>query len=107
MTGALAAASAAALLALAAAGCGGGGSDDATSTEAPATSTQPKAAGGIGLEKIGDFDSPLYVTQPPGSNDLYVVEREGRVKIVRDGKTLGEPFINISNQVSTEVEQGL
>ena len=29
------------------------------------------------LEKIGDFDQPTYVAQPPGSNDLYVVEQGG------------------------------
>ncbi|UJR80876.1 PQQ-dependent sugar dehydrogenase [Sandaracinus amylolyticus] len=42
------------------------------------------------------FSSPLYVTQPPGSDDLYVVERGGRVRIVRDGDVLETPFLNVS-----------
>ena len=103
-----AAAAAASILVLAAAGCGGDdGGETGKATTRASTSTTPAAAGGVKLEKVGDFESPLYVTQPPGSDDLYVVERDGRVKIVRDGETLGDPFLDISDQVSTDVEQGL
>ena len=34
--------------------------------------------GGVRLQKIGDFDQPVYVTQPPGDDqDLFVVEQTG------------------------------
>ena len=58
--------------------------------------------------KIGEFDQPDYVAQPPGSTDLYVVERPGRIQIVRDGRTLDEPALDIADQVSDSgQEQGL
>ena len=60
------------------------------------------------LQKLGDFDQPLYVTQPPGDDlDLFVVEKTGRVQVVRDGQRLSEPFLDVSDQVSTGSEQGL
>jgi glucose/arabinose dehydrogenase len=47
------------------------------------------------------------VTQPPGGEDLYVVEQPGRVRIVRDGRTLPDPALDIADQVSDSGEQGL
>jgi glucose/arabinose dehydrogenase len=59
------------------------------------------------LEKIGDFDQPVYVTQAPGSDDLYVVEKGGTVRIVRDGKVESGSALDIRAEVATESEQGL
>jgi glucose/arabinose dehydrogenase len=62
----------------------------------------------VRLEKLGDFDQPLYLTQPPGERrDLFVVEKTGRIIIVRDGQPLATPFLDLSEQVSTGFEQGL
>ncbi len=100
-------------LTLAVSGCGGDsdeggeGTDPAAQTSTAAERTSGAGGGGVKLEKVGDFDSPVYVTQPEGSSDLYVVERGGAVKIVRDGEMLPEPFFDISEEVSTDVEQGL
>lgn len=44
----------------------------------------------------GSFSSPVQVVQPPGSTDLYVVERAGLVRIVRAGMILPTPFLDIS-----------
>ena len=88
------------------AGCGGGGGS--SSTSATTAQGQPAPAGGKPtLEKIGDFDQPTYVAQPPGSNDLYVVEQGGSVRIVRDGQVLSEPALDITDQVTNNGEQGL
>jgi glucose/arabinose dehydrogenase len=58
--------------------------------------------------EIGMFDQPVYVAQPPGErDDLYVVEKGGRVVLVRDGEALPQPFLDISGEVSTGAEQGL
>jgi glucose/arabinose dehydrogenase len=35
------------------------------------------------------------VTQPPGSTDLYVVERAGTIRVVRGGTILERPFLDI------------
>jgi glucose/arabinose dehydrogenase len=87
-----------------AAGCGGGDDDAPPPTTA---SPQPPAGGQLRLEKLGDFDQPDYLAQAPGSDDLYVVERPGRLRIVRDGKTLSEPALDVTGQVADEGEQGL
>jgi glucose/arabinose dehydrogenase len=62
----------------------------------------------VRLSKIGTFDQPLYLTQPPGDHgDLFVVEKTGRVMVIRDGRPLSAPFLDLSGQVSSGSEQGL
>ncbi|MGH2957876.1 MAG: PQQ-dependent sugar dehydrogenase [Solirubrobacterales bacterium] len=102
------------LLCATVAGCGGDDAELVTEpTEEPATTATAPAgkigdgAGGVKLEKIGDFDQPLYLTQAPGAEDLYVVEQGGRVRIVRDGHTLDRPLLDLSDEVTAGGEQGL
>jgi glucose/arabinose dehydrogenase len=84
------------------AGCGGGSdSDGTTATAAP----QPQGSGQVKLAKVGDFEQPVYITQPPGSEDLYVVEREGTVRIVRDGQVVSTPALDISDRVTADGEE--
>ncbi len=96
-----------AIAALAVAGCGGGNDQPAETDDL--SPTTPPAGGKLALQPIaGDFGQAVYVTQPPGNGtDLYVVDRTGKVYIVRGGKKLGRPFLDISSKVSTDVEQGL
>ncbi len=91
------------------AGCGGGSnsSDAGTSTSTQATARGPAGNGPVRLEKIGDFDQPDYVAQPPGSDDLYVVEQGGTLRIVRGGRVVPRPALDISDQVTSGGEQGL
>jgi glucose/arabinose dehydrogenase len=95
------------------AACGGDSDESETETGAQLQQTQQQQeqqppSGELRLEKVGDFDEPDYITQPPGSQDLYVVEREGAVRIVRDGEAVSAPALDISDQVSSEgEEQGL
>ena len=46
------------------------------------------AAAAPQLVKIGDFDTPMYVTSPPGSSQLFVVEKGGAIKLVSGGTFL-------------------
>lgn len=56
----------------------------------------------------GTFSQPLFVTAAPGQPDLvYVVEKEGLVKVVENGVQLDEPFLDLTDIVSTTGEQGL
>ena len=75
------------------AACGGEGDEPAGSTPDPSAGAGVGAgdADGVRLQKLGDFDQPLYVTQPPGSEDLYVVEKPGRIRLVRDGQVGPSP----------------
>jgi glucose/arabinose dehydrogenase len=98
------------------AGCGGeDGGGTAANAPPPPKAGQDKGQlptgdgqGGVRLEKVGDFDQPLYVAQPPGDDrDLYVVEKTGRIQVVRDGQRMSKAFLDLSDQVSTGSEQGL
>jgi glucose/arabinose dehydrogenase len=63
--------------------------------------------GGVELEEIGEFEAPVFVTQPEGDDALYVVEQPGR--IIRVAPNGGQKvFLDISDKVLTEgAEQGL
>jgi glucose/arabinose dehydrogenase len=106
--------------ALALLGCGGSG-DRATArgpatpspvpdaTASPTPEATPAAARpGLRLQQIGTFDSPLYVTAPPGDRRrLFVVEQGGRVMVVRGGEKVDRPFLDITSRVQSGGEQGL
>ena len=54
------------------------------------------------------FDQPVYVTAAPGdATRLFVVEKTGRIVIVKDGALLPKPFLDISGKVTRGGEQGL
>ena len=84
------------LVALAAAGCGGSG--DASGQPVP----------GVKLVRIGTFSSPVYLTSPPGDrNRLFVVEQQGTIRELKDGRKLARPFLDIRSQVLAGGERGL
>ena len=83
-------------------GCGGG-SDAGT----PPT-TPPPGTDSVALRLVASgFDFPLYLTAPPGDARLFVVEKTGRIRIVRNGAVSPAPFLDISARVSSGGEQGL
>jgi glucose/arabinose dehydrogenase len=70
--------------------------------------TVESAQGAVRLQKVGTFDSPVYVTSPPRDNSrLFVVEQGGKVIVVKNGKPLGTPFLDVSDKITTGSEQGL
>src|SRR5438046_2437533 len=56
---------------------------------------------------VNGFTQPLYATQPPGSTDIYVVEKGGTIKIVRSGAILATPFLTVSDIAVLPDEGGL
>lgn len=56
----------------------------------------------IGIERIATgLEEPLYVTHAgDGSNRLFVVEKSGRVLILKGGAILEKPFLDISSKVA-------
>ena len=62
--------------------------------------------GGVALEEIGEFDAPVFVTQPVGDSSLYVVEQGGRIIQVKpSGKE--STLLDISDEITVGGEQGL
>ena len=67
-------------------------------------------ASGVHLAPVASgFDRPLFVTHAgDGSGRLFVVEQGGRIRIVRDGRILPRPFLDLSSRLdSSSGERGL
>jgi len=57
------------------------------------------SASGLGLEEVGSFDKPVYVTSDPSDAErLFVVEREGAIELVDHGAL--QPYVNLTASVS-------
>src|SRR5215207_8974871 len=79
---------------------------------APAQAAPPTGdgSGGVRYGQIGSFDEPTHVSHAPGRRNkglLFVAEKGGRVMVVRNGVTLAKPFLDLSDRVSENYEQGL
>ncbi len=62
----------------------------------------------VALASLGTFSSPLFVTSPPGDpSRIFVVERTGTVRVVKNGVVLPTPFIDVSDEISVDGERGL
>ena len=62
----------------------------------------------VHLLRIGSFAAPIYVAAPPGdASRVFVVERAGRIVVVRGGRKLRTPFLDIRGRVSEGGERGL
>jgi hypothetical protein len=69
----------------------------------------PPPTGGIGLQLVASgFQTPVLVTSPPTEpGRLFVVEKRGMVRVIKNGSLLPAPFLDIRARVSTGGEQGL
>jgi hypothetical protein len=56
---------------------------------------------------VSGLSQPLFLTAPSGDSRLFVIEREGRIRIVGNGTLLPTPFLDISDKVGTSGERGL
>jgi glucose/arabinose dehydrogenase len=93
--------------------CVGACASDGSDAEQPRTGAERPPAGGViaaqrgaRLLLLGRFDQPTYLAAPPGdTRRRFVVEREGRIVVVRGGRT--RPFLDIRDQVDSDGEGGL
>ncbi len=55
-----------------------------------------------------DLESAVFLTSPPDDHDrLFVVELRGRIRIVKNGVLLVEPFLDLTDRVVSGAERGL
>ena len=67
---------------------------------------KPQGGGGVALEEIGEFEDPVFVTQPKGDGALYVVEQTGQIiRVTPSGKK--STLLDISDEITAGGEQGL
>jgi glucose/arabinose dehydrogenase len=75
---------------------------------ASSASAAKQVAGGLRLVGIGTFRTPVHVTAPPGDpSRVMVVERNGRIRVVRGGEVQRTPFLDIRGRVIGGFERGL
>ncbi|HET8821958.1 MAG TPA: PQQ-dependent sugar dehydrogenase [Thermoleophilaceae bacterium] len=99
-------------LLLAFAGCTDDGGERTEATRPAGTPEQPTTAEPaqrrpVRLLPLGRFAQPTYITAPRGDRRRFVVEREGRIRVVQRGRILGRPFLDISDRVTSGGESGL
>ena len=75
----------------------------------PVVAEDPKRSTRVRATLVNDdLDSPSQITHAPGEPDrLYIVEREGLVRIVQNGKLLKEDLLDIRGHVGQKPSQGL
>ena len=68
----------------------------------------PAARAADQLVPVGDFAAPIFVASPPGDPArVFVVERAGVVRLIKDGVHQTTPFLDISSRVSVAGDGGL
>lgn len=68
----------------------------------------PASLDDITLEEIAVLEQPLDLASRPGDARLYIAEKTGRVRVVEpDGAVAADPFLDLSDRVSTDSERGL
>lgn len=79
----------------------------ATGTPAPAP-VPAESAAAPRLQRVGSFEQPLFVDAPPGDRSrAFVVEQTGKIRIIKGGKPLDRPFLDVSQKITAGGEQGL
>lgn len=95
-TGTILSAGCVALLAACASGSG-------TPTDGP-----PDGAVSVALQQVAaGLDFPVDLTAPANDARLFVVEKTGRIRLVKQNALLAAPFLDLSSLVSGGSEQGL
>ncbi|HXQ89258.1 MAG TPA: PQQ-dependent sugar dehydrogenase [Solirubrobacterales bacterium] len=96
------------MLTLALPACGSANDQDTTSGQSQRGGAAASASKGVALKRIGSFASPVEVTGAPGFPKLlFVVEQEGRVRVMSGGRKLARPFLDIRGLVGYGGERGL
>jgi glucose/arabinose dehydrogenase len=81
---------------------GGGRTETAQASDGAGTS------GSLRLARVANFDRPVEIRSAPGfSRLMFVVEQEGVIRVIRRGRKLSKPFLNIKSRVQDGGERGL
>jgi glucose/arabinose dehydrogenase len=68
----------------------------------------PQGRDGIVLEPVAaGLEAPVFLTAPAGDARLFVVEQPGRIRVIRNGRLLPRPYLDISAKVGYGGERGL
>jgi glucose/arabinose dehydrogenase len=81
----------------------------ATATPTPATPEPTNPLAAIRLETVASgLESPVdVVASDDGTGRIFVVEQGGRIRVVRGGDLVEQPFLDISERLTSGGERGL
>jgi glucose/arabinose dehydrogenase len=70
---------------------------------------EPPPTLAAGLREVANgLSTPVFLTSPPGDvTRQFVVEKTGKIRIIRDDALVPTVFLDLSAKVSTSTEQGL
>ena len=80
------------------------------SDAAPATSTIAYGNAPLVLDRelVADgLTAPVFLTSPEGDPRQFVVERNGRIRVIVNGTMLAPPFLDIASRVNFTGERGM
>ncbi|HSW43270.1 MAG TPA: PQQ-dependent sugar dehydrogenase, partial [Patescibacteria group bacterium] len=80
-----------------------------SATPTPVPATPPAPAPAIALKLVAEgLARPLFAGHAgDGGGRLFVLEQEGRVRVIRDGRLLPAPYLDIADRVGSGGERGL
>ncbi len=65
-------------------------------------------AEGIRAEIVAEgLADPLYLVSPPNDPRLFVAEQAGRIRVIREGRLLPRPYLDLTDRVGSGGERGL
>jgi glucose/arabinose dehydrogenase len=77
-------------------------------TPAPAVPTRAGLRGvRVRLDRVAYLQNPIALAFARGDESLYVAQRQGTVRAVRDGRLVRAPILDLSSKVSLAGSQGL
>jgi glucose/arabinose dehydrogenase len=75
-------------------------SDSGSTTGNTSDASSIQEVDSVGLQLIAsDLVAPLYLTQPPGDNRLFVVDQIGVVRVIRDGQLQPTPYLDLTKKI--------
>jgi glucose/arabinose dehydrogenase len=84
------------------AGCAGSGDPEADPEESASGALSDVR---IRFEKIADMTEPIAISQRPDDPTLYVAQKDGLIREVRDGQ-IGATILDVSEEVASKGEMG-
>jgi len=83
-------------------------SQPSSPSSGPASSFEPTGQEVTAEAVVADLADPVDVANAgDGTGRLFVAEQAGRIRIVRDGTTLSDPFLDITDRIDSGGERGL
>jgi glucose/arabinose dehydrogenase len=56
---------------------------------------------------VSGLSSPVYLTSPAGDARQFIVEQSGRIRVVKNGQLLSQPYLDIRSKLTSGGERGL